>query len=112
MYLRPDTRMPMIYIDDCLRGTLELLECPAEKLKRRTYNMQGVSFTPDELTAEVKKFVPHLEVEYEVDPLRQSIGKTASKLMSLNKNDTVCFSTPKGILLETAQLMRKIFAHC
>ena len=75
IYLRPDTRMPMIYIDDCLRGTVELLECPSDKLKRRTYNMQGVSFNPEELTAEVKKLVPHLEVEYKVDPLRQAIGE-------------------------------------
>ena len=67
--------MPMIYIDDCLRGTVELLECPSDKLKRRTYNMQGVSFNPEELTAEVKKLVPHLEGEYKVDPLRQAIGE-------------------------------------
>ena len=66
--------MPMIYIDDCLRGTLELLECPEDKLKRRTYNMQGISFTPEHLVENVKQFLPDLEVEYEVDSLRQSIG--------------------------------------
>ena len=37
--------------------------------------MQGVSFNPEELTAEVKKLVPHLEVKYKVDPLRQAIGE-------------------------------------
>ena len=67
--------MPMIYIDDCLRGTLELLECPEDKLKRRTYNMQGISFTAEELVENVQQFLPDLKVEYEVDSLRQSIGK-------------------------------------
>ncbi|XP_028406359.1 L-threonine 3-dehydrogenase, mitochondrial-like [Dendronephthya gigantea] len=74
IYLRPDSCMPMIYIDDCLRGTLELLECPEEKLKRRIYNMQGISFTPQELVESVQEVVPDLQVEYEVDPLRQSIA--------------------------------------
>ncbi len=75
IYLRPDTCMPMIYIDDCLRGTLELLECPEDKLKRRIYNIQGISFTPEQLVEDVQQVLPDLKVEYEVDPLRQSIGE-------------------------------------
>ena len=65
----------MMYIDDCLRGTVELLECPANRLKRRTYNLQGVSFTPEELIEEVRKHIPELTIEYEVDSMRQAIGK-------------------------------------
>ena len=75
MYLQPNTCLPMMYITDCLRGTIELLKCPADRLTVRTYNMQGVSFTPDELFDEIRKYIPHLEIEYEVDPMRQSIGK-------------------------------------
>ena len=67
--------MPMIYIDDCLRGTLELIECPEDELKRRTYNIQGISFTPEQLVENVQQFLPDLKVEYEVDPMRQSIGR-------------------------------------
>ena len=73
-YLRPDTRMPMIHIDDCLRATIELLEAPSEKLKMRTYNIAAMSFTPKELAQEVKKFIPHFEIDYEVDDTRQAIG--------------------------------------
>eukprot|EP00118_Oscarella_pearsei_P025375 m.308083 g.308083 ORF g.308083 m.308083 type:complete len:344 (+) comp43354_c0_seq1:89-1120(+) len=72
-FLKPDTRLPMIYIDDCIRGTVEMLEAPAEKLKMRTYNMAAVSFTPLELVKELKKHVPHLEVEYVPDE-RQAIA--------------------------------------
>lgn len=80
--------MPMIYIDDCLRGTLELLECPEDKLERRTYNMQGISFTAEQLVENVQQFLPDLEVEYEVDSLRQSIGKC---LAARGKGGTVSY---------------------
>ena len=72
-YLRKDTRMPMIYLPDCLRATVELLEAPSENLKMRTYNINAISFTPEELANEVRKFIPRLEMAYEPDE-RQAIG--------------------------------------
>lgn len=74
-YLRKDTRMPMIYLPDCLRATVELLEAPSENLKMRTYNISAISFTPEELAAELRRFIPRLKMDYEPDELRQAIGK-------------------------------------
>ncbi|XP_077442968.1 L-threonine dehydrogenase isoform X1 [Stigmatopora argus] len=73
-FLRPDTRLPMMYIDDCLRATLEVLEAPADSLAMRTYNINAMSFSPDELACELRKHVPELEVSYNVDPVRQAIA--------------------------------------
>ncbi|TRY62095.1 hypothetical protein TCAL_01762 [Tigriopus californicus] len=72
-YLNPDTRLPMMYIDDCLRSLTEIMMAPKEKLSIRTYNVAAMSFTPNELFAAVKKRVPHLEIEYKVDG-RQKIA--------------------------------------
>lgn len=72
-YLRPDTRMPMIYLPDCLRATVELLEAPSEKLNLRTYNISAISFTPEELADAIRKFIPTLKMEYEPDE-RQAIA--------------------------------------
>jgi len=72
-YLRPDTRLPMMYIDDCLRSTIEYMLAPAEGLTTRTYNVHAMSFTPEELHKEVQKWVPELEIEYKVDS-RQNIA--------------------------------------
>ena len=72
--LKPDTRLPMMYIDDCLRATLEVMEAPAESLSMRTYNISAMSFTPAELAQEVLKHIPELQVTYTVDPVRQAIG--------------------------------------
>jgi threonine 3-dehydrogenase len=73
--LRKDTRLPMMYLPDCLRATVELLEAPEEMLGRRTYNISGVSFTPEELAEELQKCIPHLQMEYEPAALKQQIGK-------------------------------------
>ena len=64
----------MMYIDDCLRATLEVMEAPAESLSMRTYNISAMSFTPAELAQEVLKHIPELQVTYNVDPVRQAIG--------------------------------------
>uniref|UniRef100_A0A8C2HND8 L-threonine 3-dehydrogenase, mitochondrial n=1 Tax=Cyprinus carpio TaxID=7962 RepID=A0A8C2HND8_CYPCA len=73
--LRPDTRLPMMFIDDCLRATLEVLEAPAEALSMRTYNISAMSFTPEELVQEFRRHLPDLQVTYETDPVRQAIGQ-------------------------------------
>uniref|UniRef100_A0A096LXB8 L-threonine 3-dehydrogenase, mitochondrial n=1 Tax=Poecilia formosa TaxID=48698 RepID=A0A096LXB8_POEFO len=72
--LRPDSRLPMMYIDDCLRATLEVLEAPADTLSMRTYNINAMSFTPEELAQELRKQMPELEVTYNIDPVRQAIA--------------------------------------
>src|SRR6218665_2579192 len=72
-FLRADTRLPMMYIDDCLRSITEILVVPESQLKLRTYNVQAMSFTPDELAAEIRKHIPELKVTYNPDS-RQQIG--------------------------------------
>ncbi|XP_067439098.1 L-threonine 3-dehydrogenase, mitochondrial-like isoform X2 [Thunnus thynnus] len=72
--LHSDTRLPMMYIDDCLRATLEFLEAPADMLVSRTYNINAMSVTPHDLTKEIQKALPDLKVTYSVDPVRQAIA--------------------------------------
>ncbi|XP_020009530.1 L-threonine 3-dehydrogenase, mitochondrial-like [Castor canadensis] len=72
--LQASTRLPMMYIEDCLRATLEIMEAPAESLSMRIYNVNAMSFTPEELAQEVLKHVPEFQITYRVDPLRQAIA--------------------------------------
>ncbi|XP_015785611.1 L-threonine 3-dehydrogenase, mitochondrial [Tetranychus urticae] len=73
-YLKPDTRLPMIYIDDCLRALVEYMHVPQDWLQRRTYNITAMSFTPAELVQAIRKYIPDLEVTYEPDS-RQKIAE-------------------------------------
>lgn len=73
-YLKADTRLPMMYIDDCVNSIIQFMEFPLDKLNRKTYNISAVSFTPEEIFLEIKKHIPRLKIDYKIDS-RQEIGK-------------------------------------
>jgi nucleoside-diphosphate-sugar epimerase len=73
-FIKEDTAMPMLYMDDAINATLQLMDAPAEQLSVRTsYNLGGMSFTPAELAAEIKNEMPTFEISYEPD-FRQAIA--------------------------------------
>ncbi|KAK0158722.1 hypothetical protein PV328_009694 [Microctonus aethiopoides] len=74
-YLEPYTRLPMMYIEDCLNALFQFLNTPNEKLKRRTYNVTAMSFTPEELFTELRKHIPDLDISYRPDT-RQLIAES------------------------------------
>ncbi len=75
-FLAPDTRLPMMYIDDAIRGTIELMEAPSDKITVRTsYNFAAVSFTPAQLVDEIWKISPDFKITYKPD-IRQTIAAT------------------------------------
>src|SRR3989344_689250 len=64
--LRPDTYLPMMYMDDAINGTIQLMEANFAKLTVRTsYNFAGISFSPAELVAEIQKLKPSFKASYE-----------------------------------------------
>ena len=66
-FLSEDTRLPMMYMDDLVRGTVELIKAPEKSLKQRVFNMAAISFTPRELFAEIKKHYPSAQITYSPD---------------------------------------------
>ena len=73
-FLSENTRLPMMYMPDAIKATIEFMEAPAEQVKiRSSYNLAGVSFTPAEIAAEIKKHVPNFEMSYNPDS-RQAIA--------------------------------------
>ncbi|MCZ8074971.1 MAG: NAD-dependent epimerase [Burkholderiales bacterium PBB2] len=73
-FLEEGQALPMMYMPDALRATIELMEAPAEAIKQRgSYNLAGVSFTPAEIAAEIARQVPGFEISYAPD-FRQAIA--------------------------------------
>jgi nucleoside-diphosphate-sugar epimerase len=73
-FLEEDTYLPMMYMPDAIRATIELMEAPASKINIRTsYNISGMSFSPKEIATEVKKHIPEFEISYKPD-YRQKIA--------------------------------------
>jgi len=78
-FLGPETTLPMIYMPDAIRATIELMDAPAGQVKiRSSYNVAGVSFNPRELAASIQKAVPGFEIAYKPDS-RQQIADTWPK---------------------------------
>jgi nucleoside-diphosphate-sugar epimerase len=73
-FLSEHTALPMMYMPDAIRATIELMEAPAEKVKiRSSYNLGGISFDPAQIAAEIKKHIPEFTITYKPD-FRQAIA--------------------------------------
>ncbi len=73
-FLSKDTKLPMMYMDDAIRATIEIMQADNEKVKiRSAYNLAGISFTPAQIAEEIKKHVPNFTITYKPDS-RQNIA--------------------------------------
>jgi len=74
-FLNAATELPMMYMDDAIRGTIELMDADASKITiRSSYNFAGVSFTPEILATEIRKHIPEFTLTYTENDPRQSIA--------------------------------------
>lgn len=73
-FLSEDTRLPMMYMDDAIRATIEIMQAPAENIKiRSSYNLSAMDFTPKEIAETIKHHIPVFTIAYEPD-FRQKIA--------------------------------------
>lgn len=72
-FLRKDSTLPMMYMPDCIKATIDLMDADASKLKHRCFNLAAISFSPEQIAAEIKKHIPSFECAYEPD-FRQAIA--------------------------------------
>lgn len=108
-FLKPDTYLPMMYMDDAVKATLDLMEAPADKIKiRSSYNVTGMSFCPSEIAAEIRKYIPEFEISYNPD-FRQGIADSWPKSI----NDSVAridwgWEPSFGLEEMTAEILRNL----
>jgi nucleoside-diphosphate-sugar epimerase len=73
-FLKEDTYLPMMYMPDAIKATTELMEADAKDISVRTsYNISGMSFSPKEIAAEIRKHIPDFKMKYDPD-YRQAIA--------------------------------------
>jgi len=75
-FLEEDTKLPMMFMDDAIRATLQIMEAPEENIKERSaYNLAAMSFTPKEMAESIKAVIPEFKITYEPD-FRQEIANS------------------------------------
>jgi nucleoside-diphosphate-sugar epimerase len=73
-FLSSKTKMPMMYMDDAIAATIQIMQAPADQVKiRSSYNLAAMSFTPTEIAAEIQKHIPDFNISYNPD-FRQKIA--------------------------------------
>ena len=73
-FLSENTGLPMMYMDDAIRATIEIMQAPKENVKiRSSYNLSGISFTPKEIATSIQKHIPEFTIDYAPD-FRQAIA--------------------------------------
>ena len=73
-FLSSETKMPMMYMDDAIAATIQIMQSPKEQIKiRSSYNLAAMSFTPTEIAEEIKKHIPEFTITYHPD-FRQKIA--------------------------------------
>src|SRR5690606_32666122 len=75
-FLKPDTYLPMMYMDDAIKATLQLMDSVNEKIQvRSAYNISAMNFCPSEIALEIKQYIPEFEIVYNPD-FRQTIAES------------------------------------
>lgn len=78
-FLNKETKLPMMYMDDAIEATIKIMDTNPSAIKiRSSYNLAAMSFTPDEIAAEIKKSIPDFEIYYQSD-FRQQIADSWPK---------------------------------
>jgi nucleoside-diphosphate-sugar epimerase len=88
-FLKADTALPMMHMEDAIRATIEIMHAPSENIKiRGSYNLAGISFTPEQIAEEIKKHIPDFKISYKPD-FRQQIAESWPKSINDDraKND-------------------------
>lgn len=88
-FLKADTALPMMHMEDAIRATIEIMHAPSENIKiRGSYNLAGISFTPEQIAEEIKKHIPDFKISYKPD-FRQEIAESWPKSINDDraKND-------------------------
>lgn len=76
-FLKPDTRLDMMYMPDAINAAIKLMEVDGKQLIHRNgYNITAMSFTPQDIAEEIKKHIPDFMINYDIDPVRQAIAES------------------------------------
>ena len=111
-FLKPETYLPMMYMDDAVKATLDLMKAPADKIKVRSgYNIAAMSFCPAEIAEEIQKHIPEFSISYQPD-FRQAIAASWPRSIDdSNARKDWGWSPRFGLQEMVGEIIRKLPAY-
>ena len=108
-FLKPDAYLPMMYMDDAIKATLDLMDAPAEKITvRSSYNISAMSFCPSQIAEEIAKRIPEFSITYDPD-FRQAIAESWPRSIDDSKARTDWGWQPEFTLEKmVAEILQKL----
>jgi nucleoside-diphosphate-sugar epimerase len=108
-FLKEDTTLPMIFMEDAIRATIELMEAPKEKIKIRTsYNLAGTSFSPAEVAASIRAIYPEFVVNYVPDHRQEIAAKWPNSIDDSAARNDWGWQAEYDLKKMTATMMEKL----
>lgn len=84
-FISENTKLPMMYMSDAIRATIQIMQAPANQIKiRSSYNLAGVSFSPKEIADEISKHIANFEISYNIDYRQEIADSWPSSINDLN----------------------------
>ncbi|MDC3390337.1 NAD-dependent epimerase/dehydratase family protein [Flavobacteriales bacterium] len=84
-FISENTQLPMMYMSDAIRATIQIMQAPANQIKiRSSYNLAGVSFSPKEIADEISKHIANFEISYSIDYRQEIADSWPSSINDLN----------------------------
>lgn len=109
-FLKGDTYLDMMYMPDAVKAAIDIMEADSERLRHRNaFNVTAMSFCPEDLAGYIRAQIPHFEIDYVVDPLRQAIANSWPNNMEDYAARVEWGWAPEyGIAEMTAEMLTKI----
>ena len=106
--LKEDTMLPMMYMEDAVEATIQIITAQKEKIKIRTsYNIASFSFSPKMIAEELRKYLPNFKIDYKIDPQIQKIADSWPNSIDDSKAREDWEWKPKFSFEETIKIMFK-----
>jgi nucleoside-diphosphate-sugar epimerase len=108
-FLKPETYLPMMYMDDAVKATIQLMKSDSERIKvRSSYNIGSMSFSPEEIAAEISKHIPDFSIKYAPD-FRQAIAESWPQSIDDSKARNDWGWKPEfGLAMMTKEILSKL----
>jgi nucleoside-diphosphate-sugar epimerase len=111
-FLQEDTALPMMYMEDAVQATLQLMAAPASNIQIRTsYNLSGMSFSPEEIAESIRSYYPEFSITYAPD-FRQKIADSwPSSINDDSARNDWGWKASFGLAEMTAEIITKLPQH-